>query len=79
MFQEQVKKILSSKQLSETIGKQAAASVETVINQKCRELFEQKLAPQFARAMEESTKQVAHVFQVKCLSNNEKNQSSDKF
>ncbi|XP_075242831.1 enhancer of mRNA-decapping protein 4-like isoform X2 [Convolutriloba macropyga] len=63
VMKEQVKKIVSSKQISDQIGKQAATCVETAVSNKCRELFEQKLAPQFNRAIEESVKQVGHVFQ----------------
>jgi len=63
VVKEQIKKIVASKPVGDAIGKQAATSVEAAVSQKCRELFEHKLAPQFSRAMEESVKQVGTVFQ----------------
>ena len=54
--------MVTNKQLTDQLGKQAAACVETVVNQKCRELFEQQLAPRFANSVENSSKQVGHAF-----------------
>ena len=54
--------MVSNKQIAENLGKHAATSVEAAVTQKCRDLFEQQLAPKFASSMESSTKQVGQIF-----------------